>query len=451
MSGHEQHNHGSDYKAGSLTLTGSVAMGTGVMIGAGIFALTGQVAELAGGMFPLAFIAAAIVVAFSAYSYVKVCNEYPSAGGIAMILKKAYGPGVVTAGCSLLMYFSMVINESLVARTFGTYTMRMFGEDADSWLVPALGVGLIVVAFAVNLLGNKIIGGLSKITAIIKIGGIAVFAIIGLWISGLSFDTLTGNGSSSDARGGIDGFLAAVALSILAYKGFTTITNSGDEIVDPKKNVGRSIIFSLLTCTGLYLLVTLAVAGNLSVNEIIAARDSSLAEAARPAVGRWGEWLTIGLAIVATISGIIASMFAVSRMLAMLTDMDLVPHRHFGMPGRVQKHTLVYTAVIAIAITVFFDLSRIASLGAIFYIVMDMAIHWGVFKHLRKDLGARAWVVLTALVLDAIVLGAFVAVKAESDPALLIVSVVGLALVFGIEWWFIRRAQSGSIGDANGD
>jgi amino acid transporter len=340
------------------------------------------------------------------------------------------------------MYFSMVINESLVARTFGTYTMRIFGKGSDSWLVPALGVGLIVVAFVVNLLGNQVIGGLSKVTAIVKIVGIAVFAGIGLWVSGLSFDTLTGDGASSDAHGDITGFLAAVALSILAYKGFTTITNSGDEIKEPKKNVGRSIIFSLLICTGLYLLVTLAVAGNLSVNEIIAARDSSLAEAARPAVGQWGEWLTIGLAIVATISGIIASMFAVSRMLAMLTDMKLVPHSHFGMPGRIQKHTLVYTAVVALALTVFFDLSRIASLGAIFYIVMDMAIHWGVFKYLRTELNAKAWVLLTALILDAVVLGAFLYLKLTTDPLVVAVSAGGMALIFGAEWWFLRRKDS---------
>ena len=95
--------------AGSIGLWGGVAMGTGVMIGAGIFALTGQLAEHAGGLFPLAFLAAAIVCGFSAYSYVMVCRVAPSAGGIAMILKKCYGPGVVTAGCSLLMYFSYFV------------------------------------------------------------------------------------------------------------------------------------------------------------------------------------------------------------------------------------------------------------------------------------------------------------------------------------------------------
>jgi len=47
-----------DYEKGSLSLTGAVAMGTGVMIGAGIFALTGQVAEFAGRLFPLAFVIA---------------------------------------------------------------------------------------------------------------------------------------------------------------------------------------------------------------------------------------------------------------------------------------------------------------------------------------------------------------------------------------------------------
>jgi amino acid transporter len=93
------HQGQSKYKANSITLTGAVSMGTGVMIGAGIFALTGQIAELAGSWFPLAFLAAAVVSGFSAYSYIKMSNAHPSAGGIAMYLQKAYGPGVVTGAC----------------------------------------------------------------------------------------------------------------------------------------------------------------------------------------------------------------------------------------------------------------------------------------------------------------------------------------------------------------
>jgi amino acid transporter len=310
--------HNPDYKKNSLSLLGAVAMGTGVMIGAGIFALTGQIAEQAGGLFPFAFLAAALVTAFSAYSYVKMSNAHPSAGGIAMYLKRAYGKGTMTAACALLMYFSMVINESLVARTFGTYTLQLFDIGRNQWLIPALGVGLLAVAFGVNIAGNRFIDSMSRVTALVKVGGIALFALVGLWLSGLSFESVT-----VDKQTSTGGFLAGVALAILAYKGFTTISNSGAEIVDPHRNVSRAIVISISICVAIYLLVAFAVGGNLSIDEIVKAKDFALAEAARPVFGQWGLWFTVALAVVATVSGIIASTFAVSRMLAMLTDMGL--------------------------------------------------------------------------------------------------------------------------------
>jgi len=168
------HQHTAHYKKNSLTLIGAVSLGTGVMIGAGIFALTGQVAELAGEWFPFAFLAAAVVTSFSAYSYVKMSNAYPSAGGIAMFLEKAYGRSVITAASGLLMYFTMVINESLVARTFATYTLQLFDIGENSWLVPALGVGLLCFAFFINILSNRFIQTFSFFMAFLKIGGIAV-------------------------------------------------------------------------------------------------------------------------------------------------------------------------------------------------------------------------------------------------------------------------------------
>ena len=77
-----------------------MALGTGVMIGAGIFALVGQVGELAGGWMPWAFLAGAVVVLFSTYSYIRYSATNPSSGGIAMLLKAAYGPGVVAGSIS---------------------------------------------------------------------------------------------------------------------------------------------------------------------------------------------------------------------------------------------------------------------------------------------------------------------------------------------------------------
>lgn len=437
MNDHSHHDRSSHYKKDSLTLWGAVSMGTGVMIGAGIFALTGQVAELARDWFPLAFLVAAVISGFSAYSYVKMANAWPSAGGIAMFLEKSYGRGTITAVCALLMYFSMVINESLVARTFATYSLQLSGADPEGWMIPALAVVVLIFAFLVNVLGNHFIQTFSFFMAFIKIGGLAFLAVGGLWASGLTFEGI----ASPQEETSLSGFLGAVALGILAYKGFTTITNSGSEIKDPHKNVGRAIIVSLVICVLVYLLVAFAVAGNLTVDEIVAARDYSLAEASRPAYGDLGLRVTVIFAIVATVSGVIASVFAVSRMLAMLTDMKLVPHSHFGMPGSIQKHTLVYTIVLAILLTIFFDLGRIASLGAIFYLLMDIAIHWGIFRYVRKEIGANGAILVTAMVMDVVVLIAFLWVKLLSDVLVIYASIVGIVLILAGERWFLSNRQ----------
>lgn len=425
------------YEEGSLSLVGAVALGTGVMIGAGIFALTGQMAGMTGRLFPLAFLAAAVIVAFSAYSYIKISNAYPSAGGIGMYLQKAYGPTLPTAFHALLMYFSMVIAQSFLARTFGSYTLELFELGDRSLFVPLLGVGLLLTAFLINLSANRLIETVASVLGVIKIGGIVVFGVVGVFIAdSLEIGSCAGGDAPTPT---LAGFLGATALGILAFKGFTTITNSGSELKDPKRNVGKAITISIALCVVIYALVGFAVASNLSLPEIIETQDYSLAAAARPALGEAAVGFTVILAMLATAGGIIASVFAVSRMLAMLTEMKLVPHRHFHMPGSLQKHTLVYTIVLGLVLTAFFDLSRIAALGIIFYLIMDIAIHWGVLRHLKDRVEANPVIPSIAILLDGVVLIGFIWVKAISDPLVLIVAGVFMVCLLIGEWLFLAR------------
>lgn len=427
-----------EYEEGSLSLVGAIALGTGVMIGAGIFALTGQMAQMTGGLFPLAFLSAALIVSVSAYSYIRMSSTYPSAGGIGMYLQKAYGSTLPTAFHALLMYCSMVIAQSFLARTFGSYTLQLFDVENRSLWVPLLGVGLLLAAFLINLSANRLIEGVASVLGVIKIGGIVVFGVVGVFVA----DSLKMEVSSTVPQASLSGFLGATALGILAFKGFTTITNSGSELKDPHRNVGRAIMISIALCVVIYALVGFAVASNLSLQEIIKTQDYSLAAAARPALGEAAVWFTVILAMLATAGGIIASVFAVSRMLAMLTEMRLVPHRHFHMPGSIQKHTLVYTIVLGLLLTAFFDLSRIAALGIIFYLIMDIAIHWGVFRHLRQAVSAKPAIPIIAIVLDVVVLGGFVWVKATSDPLVLLVAAVVMALILIGEGLFLSKRES---------
>ncbi len=421
-------------KKQKLSLTGSISLGTGVMIGAGIFVLMGQIAELVGDLFPIAFIVGAIVVGFSSYSYVKFSNAYPSSGGVAKFLSQSYGPGTATGTFSLLMYVSMVVSESLVAGTFGAYTLRLFPEEYAGY-ASFFGVGLIVIAYIVNISGNKVIEVTATFTAIIKVVGIAILAISGLVISGLP--TMTGK-YVSEAGGNLPegfGFIAALALSILAYKGFTTITNQGGDIENPHKNIGRSIIISIMICTLIYVILALSVAGGLSIPEIIEAKDYALAAAAQPVFGELGFLMTIILAIIATVSGVIASVYSASRMFGMLSNMKQVPN--LKRMGNLKNPALIFTVSLAILLTILFDLTRIASIGAIFYLIMDIAIHWGLFRYLKNEFEFNPVMPLIAITLDGVILGAFIYLKYLNDPFVLIVALIGIVLIILSERLFM--------------
>lgn len=430
----------SEYKKNSLTLIGAISLGTGVMIGAGIFSLLGQVAEFSGRLFPFMFIFGGIVTGFSAYSYIKLSSEFPSSGGIAIFLIKEYGKTSLSVFAAMLMVFSMIINQSFVGRTFGTYILQLFDSKGLEFLVPLLGVGLLGFAFLVNILSNRFIQTFSSVISLIKVIGLCVFAIAILWGAGFTFTPA--EISSEVSIPSISSYIAAIALTMIAFKGFTTITNVGSEVVNPNENVGRAIIISIIISLLVYVLLAWAVSSNLPLEDIIKSKDYALAEAARPTFGKIGVWFTVIIAIFSTVSGVIASVFAVSRMLAMLSEMELIPHNHFGMPGNIQKHTLVYTIVVGMTVTIFFDLSRIASIGTILYLVMDMIVHWGLLKNLRNQVKANSFIVFTALTMDAIILSVFVWVKATTDVLVVIISIISILIIFISERWFLNKKVS---------
>ncbi len=419
----------------NISLLGAVSMGTGVMVGAGIFALTGEIANYAGNLLMWAFICAGAVAGITSYTYIKMSNAYPSSGGIGMILTKVYGKGTIAAWGALLMLFSMIINQSLVARTFGNYLVQSKYISLPDSFVPWLALGLVIVSLLINILSNKWIQSFSFVMAIIKAVGLMALAVGGLAASGISLPSLESGAMETSPLN----FIGAVAVGVLAFKGFTTITNSGGEITNPNKNVGRAIIISLAICVAIYILVTLAVGSSLSLDEILKAKNYSLAEAARPTYGELGVSLTVLIAIIATVSGIIASMFAVSRMLTMLTEMELVPHSHFGMPGSIHKHILVYIAVMAGALTIVFDVSRIAALGAFYYIAMDFMIHYGVLKNANRDeVSFNPSVLKASMGVDLIILIGLIYIKGKDDPILLGITIVSMILIYILEKLFLK-------------
>lgn len=77
--------------------------------------------------------------------------------------------------------------------------------------------------------------------------------------------------------------------------------------------------------TVVYVAVALAVRGSLGLGEIADARDFALAQAAQPVFGAIGFKVVAALAVIATVTSVMASMYSTSRMLGMMSDMDEVP------------------------------------------------------------------------------------------------------------------------------
>lgn len=77
--------------------------------------------------------------------------------------------------------------------------------------------------------------------------------------------------------------------------------------------------------------------------------------------------------------------------------------------------------------------------------MMDIIIHWGVLRHIRKDVGANPVVLVSAILLDTAALGAFIMLKAQSDPLIIIIASVGMLAVFGFERFYLSHRRDSPV------
>lgn len=96
--------------------------------------------------------------------------------------------------------------------------------------------------------------------------------------------------------------------------------------------------------------------------------------------------------------------------------------------------------MLGLMLTAFFDLSRIAALGIVFYLIMDIAIHWGVLRYLHQDIKAARWVPAVAIALDLMVLAGFIWVKLNSDPFVIGVAVATMVVIAIAEQIFLKSS-----------
>ncbi len=412
------------------------------MIGAGIFALLGEAASIAGSAVWASFLLGGAIALLSGYSFGKLGARYPSAGGVVEYLVQGFGVGRFSGAMSVMMYISALVSISLVARTFGAYAFALMPDGWPSWLVEGCAAAIILVFMFVNLDGAQSMARLENVVVLVKMCVLAGFIIIGMAF--ISPERL------SPARyPPASAILYSVAVTFFAYEGFRIITNAAEDMPEPGRTLPRAIMTAILLVMVVYVGIAISVLGTLSPAQVIEAKHFALAEAARPVLGQAGFTTVAVTALFATASAINASLYAVTNITYRLAKLGELP-APFLRPIRHSREGLVVSSVMIIALAVFFDLSQIAAIGALSMLLLHATVHLG---HLRllKETDARPGLVFSATVASGVAFCAGSYHLARMSPRLLvwIGSFVFIAFVieFALHWITARSVTPRVDGD----
>jgi amino acid transporter len=415
----------SEGSGNTIGLWGVVAIGIGGMVGGGIFAVLGLAVELAHGGTPIAFALAGVVALLTAYAYAKLSVAYPSRGGTVTFLDRAFGSGMLTGTLNVLLWLSYIVMLSLYAQAFGSYGATFLPPDLQDGGRHVL-ITLAVLGIAgLNLLSANLIGRAETWIVVLKIAILSLFVVVGA--AGIQVANVAPAAWSPALQ------LAAGGMIIfLAYEGFELIANAAQDVRDVARTLPRAYYIAVGGVIVLYVLVSLVTVGNLPVEQIVAARDYALAEAAKPFLGQAGFSLIAVAAMLSTASAINATLYGSARLSYSIATEGQLPkileRPVWGQP----LEGLLITAALTMLVANVLDLTSVATLGSAGFLLIFAAVNAANVRRARET-HSRVWISAVGGLACLAALGALVWQTASSAPADLWVLVGLLAIAVGIE------------------
>ncbi|VAX22683.1 Uncharacterized amino acid permease, GabP family [hydrothermal vent metagenome] len=379
---------------GKLGLKEIVAMGIGGMVGGGIFSVLGLSAELAGHAAPLAFAFGGLIALLTGLSYSRLGLAFKSDGGSFTYLEHAFSHRNIAGMGGWLLLVGYIGTLALYAFTFGMYGVAMLESGAHNPAIQRFLQSFILALFlGVNLYSVKAAGRSEEAIVLVKVLILSLFAIVGLfYIREDHILPLLNNGEG--------GVLMAAALIFVAYEGFELIPNAVNEMKNPGRDLHLGIMISIVVTIIIYILVSLVAVGNLSASEISQYKESALAVAAKPFLGRAGFALIALGALLSTASAINATLFGTAR-LAMVMGRDSALPKVFCHRERTRDIPWVSLVVITCVTLVFVnlcDLTMIAAFASSTFLLIFAIINLSAFR-LRKRIGIGALSPLAGIML----------------------------------------------------
>lgn len=465
----------------SLSALDLTVFGVGVVIGAGIFTLTGRAAHnVAGPSIVLSFVAAAVCCALAAMCYAEFASSVPVSGSAYTFSYASLGELLAwIIGWDLIL--EMFLGASVVAQGWSAYLGVFLGKlgitipDAVGYgaspFSATKGIDLMAIVL-VLVLGLLVALGIKESMRVnLVLVGIKLFIVLFVIFAGLQFinpanytpfippahaselssgmtqpllQALTGAAPSQFGTGGI---FAGAALVFFAYIGFDVVATAAEETKNPQRDLPIGIIASLTICTVLYCAVALVVTGMVRYDQLDP--KAALANAFAAHGQGWMATLISAGAVAGLTTVVLTLMVGASRLIFAMSRDNLLPiglakvHPKYRTPYVITAIVTVACALLA-GLTPIGTLEEMVNIGTLSAFVL-VSIGVPVLRKKRPDLPRAFKVpfspvvpVLSALVCLYLMLN----LSIETWLRFLVWLVIGFVIYFG---WSVRhsRVQTG--------
>ena len=356
--------------------------GVGVMVGAGIYVLVGQVAGATGTWAPFAFLLAGLLAAPTAISYAELSARIPESAGEAAYVRAATGRESLAVVTGAAVAAVGVISAAAVLQGGVGYLGALV--EAPRWMM-IIGLGATLGLAAIIGVVESL--ALAAVLTVIEIVGLLVVIAVG--VTGPAIEVP----SQPLAMSGLAG---AALLAFFAFIGFEDMVNMAEETRDPSRTMPRAIFAALVVTTVIYILVAWAAVRTVPGTDLQAS-DRPLALVFETATGQSATFLAL-IAVYAALNGVLAQIVMAARVLFGLGRFSNIFRVFHSTSDRLRTPvvaTVVATLlVLLLALTApLVALAEVTSLVLLgIFVVINLTVVAIRTQQGRKGLAAPAWV-----------------------------------------------------------
>ena len=339
----------------------------GDVLGAGIYALVGEVAGRVGGAIWLAFLIALALAVFTAFAYAELVTKYPQAAGAALYVNHAFHRPFATFLVTFAVVCSGLASAATLARAFGGQYLSAF-VDLPTSLVAVAFIGVLAL---INFRGIGESIRFNFALTLIELIGLVLVVAIGAAV------LADGGGDPGRALEFKDGaevplaLMSGAGLAFFALIGFEDSVNVAEETRNPRRDYPRALFGGLFVAGGIYLLVTV-IASMAVPTGTLAASDGPLLEVTGEGPLAMPDRVFSAIALFALANGALINMIMASRLLYGMAREGVVP----APLGRVHEArrtpwvAIVFVAALACVLAVTGDLSDLADTTVLLLLIV---------------------------------------------------------------------------------